>query len=79
MLKGMMPCPETSFQAHHFRKVHMEIEDLETASFKNNINLCLLQKVSVCYVENSTVRFYRYVPPHLHTTSKFLLPQLGYK
>lgn len=35
----------------------MEIEDLETASFKNNINLCLLQKVSVCYVENSTVRF----------------------
>ena len=35
----------------------MEIEDLETASFKNNINLCLLQKVSVCYVENSTEWF----------------------
>lgn len=33
----------------------MEIEDLETATFKNNINLCLLQKVSVCSVENSTV------------------------
>ena len=35
----------------------MEIEDLETASFKSNINLCLLQKVSVYYVENSTVQF----------------------